>query len=328
MTGVHLAAEHISDFGLLCIEGKTVRDAGFWIVEFQREFVDFIPAVGRVGLASGAEFIHLSLGHGREVLSDLQVLVKHFEAVDAGNGGSDGQTHGVAQGFFRCNHAVLDGLAMSIQGLHTEGCDAALIEFGQDLLLEAAEIRIEGIERHLDGVERKTCFQHGEMNFWILMTSEPYEADLAVFLSLLQRFGGAVPTDEKFRVIIEGHAVDLPEIEMIGLQAAEGFFEHLEGEAGVAAVGAGLGHQKDFVAAALEAGAHPNFGFAPAVFPAVVEEGHPTVDRLMNDFNGGFLVGSVAKMVAAKAECRNFGVRATELSERDGSAGALGHFVT
>src|ERR1700722_9653101 len=166
------------------------------------------------------------------------------------------------------------------------------------------------------------------MNFWILMASESYEADLAIFLSLLQRFSGAVLADEEFRVVIERHAVDLPEIEMIGLQAAEGFFEHLESEAGVAAMGASFGHQENFVAAAFEAGTHPNFSLAAAIFPAVVEEGHSAVDCLMNDFNGSFLVGGVPKMVAAKAECGNFGVGAAELSERDGSVGTLGHCVT
>ena len=52
--------------------------------------------------------------------------------------------------------------------------------------------------------------------------------------------------------LFEADAVDLPEIEVIGLKAAEGLLEHLGGEGGVAAVGADLGHKEDLVAAAFE----------------------------------------------------------------------------
>ncbi len=73
-------------------------------------------------------------------------------------------------------------------------------------------------------------------------------------------------------------------------------------------MGTGFRHQKNFVAAAFEARAHPDFGFAAAIFPAVVEEGDSAIDGLMNDFDRGFFVRRFAEMVAAKAESGNFGV--------------------
>jgi hypothetical protein len=113
--------------------------------------------------------------------------------------------------------------------------------------------------------------------------------------------------------------MDLPKIEMIGLQTTQGFFKHEQGEAAVAPVGAGFGHEKNFVAAAFQACSHPDFGFAAAIFPTVVEKSDSAVDGLVNDLNGSFRVGSFSEVMTAEAENRNFGVGAAELAERDGS---------
>jgi hypothetical protein len=119
--------------------------------------------------------------------------------------------------------------------------------------------------------------------------------------------------------------MNLPEIEMVGLQAAERFFQHKQREAAIAAMGAGFGHQKNFIAQAFKAGPHPDFGFAATVFPAIVEERNAAIDRLMDDFNCGFNVGHAAEMVATQAEGGNLRVVASELSEGNGSGGSLGH---
>ena len=79
-------------------------------------------------------------------------------------------------------------------------------------------------------------------------------------------------------------------------------------------MGTGLGHQKHFVAAALQTRPHPDFGFSPAIFPAVIEECDAAIDCLMNDLNRGLLVGSFAQMVATKTKGGNSHLRATEAS--------------
>jgi hypothetical protein len=93
-------------------------------------------------------------------------------------------------------------------------------------------------------------------------------------------------------------------------------------------VGTSFRHQENFVAAAFQPRTHPDFGFAAAILPAVIEESYAAVDGLMNDFDCSFLIGSFAKVVASETESRNFGVRAAKLSHGDGSAGSLGHGVS
>jgi hypothetical protein len=152
------------------------------------------------------------------------------------------------------------------------------------------------------------------MNFRILVAGESDEADFALFLRFLERLGGAIFSDEEVRIVIESHPVDLPEVKMIGLQAAQGFFEHLQGEGSVTTVRAGFRHQKNFVAAAFETGSHPDFGFSAAILPAIVVEGNASIDGLMNDLDRSFLVRSLAKMMASEAEGGNLNIGAAKLS--------------
>ena len=101
----------------------------------------------------------------------------------------------------------------------------------------------------MHGVEGEIGLQHFEMDGGIFVAGETDEADFALFLGLVERFGGAVGADKKFGIVVEADAVNLPEVEMIGLKAAQGLFEHLHGEGAFAAVGADFGHEEDFVAA-------------------------------------------------------------------------------
>jgi hypothetical protein len=119
--------------------------------------------------------------------------------------------------------------------------------------------------------------------------------------------------------------VNLPQVEVIGLQTAQTFFEHLQCEAGIAAMGTSFGHQENFVAAAFQSDAHPDFGFSPAILPAVVKKGDPAIDCLVDDFDCGLLVWSFAQMMASEAQSRNPRVSAAKLSQRNGSARRLGH---
>src|SRR6266849_1396095 len=88
------------------------------------------------------------------------------------------------------------------------------------------------------------------MDFEVLVPGKTDETYLAVLLGFGKSLSRAIGANEQLRIIVEGHAVDLPEIKMIGLQAMERFFQHLQGQAGVTAMGTRLGHQKDLVATA------------------------------------------------------------------------------
>ena len=75
---------------------------------------------------------------------------------------------------------------------------------------------------------------------------------------------------------------------------------------------ADLRHQKNFVAAALQALPHPVFGFTAMVFPTVVEESDAAIDRLLDNSNRSGHIGRIAEMVTTKAERRNTDVVAAE----------------
>jgi hypothetical protein len=53
--------------------------------------------------------------------------------------------------------------------------------------------------------------------------------------------------------------MNLPQIEVVGLQAPQGFFQHLGGQGSVPAMRAHFRHQKHTIAAALQTLAHPVF---------------------------------------------------------------------
>jgi len=96
--------------------------------------------------------------------------------------------------------------------------------------------------------------------------------------------------------------VDLPKIEMIRLQTAQRFFEHAKGDGFIAAMSTDLGHEKDLPALAFEPAAHPNFGLAAVVLPAVIEECDAAVNCASDQLVRGLLVLGVAEMVTAESE--------------------------
>ncbi len=137
------------------------------------------------------------------------------------------------------------------------------------------------------------------------MAGEAYEPYFALALSLRQRLGSASLADKKVRIVVERHAVNLPEIQVIGLQAAQRLVEHGERQILVASVRAYLGHQENAVTHAFESFAHPVFTLAAMILPAVVKEGDPGGDRILHQTYGRSLVFGVAQMMAAEPKCGN-----------------------
>ena len=110
-------------------------------------------------------------------------------------------------------------------------------------------------------------------------------------------------------IVIECHAVNLPEIEMIGLQPAQRLLEHFRGKCGIAAVCTDLRHQENLIAQAFEPLAHPVLGFAAVILPAVVEESDSAVDCLIANLDGGGLILCIAKMMPAQPKRGNLDIR-------------------
>src|ERR1700722_12048103 len=151
-----------------------------------------------------------------------------------------------------------------------------------------------------------------------LMARESDEANLAVFLGLNQRLRRAVRANKQIGIVFEGDAVDLPQIQMIGLESAQRFFEHPHRQRLIAPVRANLRHQENLVALSFEARAHPDFAFPAMIFPAIVEEIDPAVDRLRNQADGRLLVFGIAQMVPSESQSRNADACFSERARRYG----------
>ena len=89
--------------------------------------------------------------------------------------------------------------------------------------------------------------------------------------------------------------MDLPHVEVVGLEALEGFFELLHGDVFFAAVGADLGHDDGLVAFAFEGVPTTFFALAFVVLPGVIEEVDAVVEGLGDH---------VVDFVLAERRCR------------------------
>src|SRR5579863_161594 len=178
-------------------------------------------------------------------------------------------------------------------------------------------VRVKRIQRHLHRVKWKTCGQHFQVNGWVLMSSESYKTNLAFFLGLLQRFCRATFPDEQVRIVVEADTVDLPEIQMIGSEPMQRFLEHTQRQRLVAPMGTDLGHEEHAIAHARQTVAHPDFGLAAMVFPAIVEECNAAIHGLPDKAYRGVNVRRIAEMMAAEAQRRDLHVVATKLSQRN-----------
>ncbi len=202
----------------------------------------------------------------------------------AADRGGDGQAHGIAQALLGSDGAVANEFAAASQTFHAERGDTATVRFGQDVSFKAAEGRVAAIERHLHGIEGKIVRQHFQMDFGIFVAGESDEADFALLLGGEQGFGSAVRSEDQVGIVFVDHFVNLPEIEMIGLQAAKRFFQHAHGDFLIASVGADLGHHESLIPLSFQRFAEALFAEAVVIFPGVVEKVGRRDRRLWRQF--------------------------------------------
>ena len=87
------------------------------------------------------------------------------------------------------------------------------------MVLEAFEMGIKYIQRHLDGIPGIAVGQHFEMKDGILMAGESDEAYLALFFGEVGRFDAAAGGEDHFRILVVDDFMELPQIDHIGTQA-------------------------------------------------------------------------------------------------------------
>ena len=98
-------------------------------------------------------------------------------------------------------------------------------EHGQDLLLEAPVVDVHDVQGHLDGRPVVGLAEHLEVDRRVLVAGEAEVADLAVLERLEAGVDGAVLGEDPVGVVVVDHLVELPEVEAVGLEAAEAVLE-------------------------------------------------------------------------------------------------------
>jgi hypothetical protein len=68
---------------------------------------------------------------------------------------------------------------------------------------ETAKLRVEDIERHLNGIERKSGGDHFEVDVGILAARESDESDFPGFLCFAEGLGRAARPDEQAGIVFE-----------------------------------------------------------------------------------------------------------------------------
>src|SRR5438552_1823912 len=176
-------------------------------------------------------------------------------------------------------------LAIS-EGLHPKDSDPFLHQDRQDLLLEALEVRVHHVQRHLDRVEPEPVLrgrlEHPLMDRGILVSREPDVADPPCIPRLERCLDRPALSKNPVRILRPNDLVELQEIDYIRLESLERLLDLPGGRGPRLAVD--LGHQKSSLAVAVPKG-FPHADLAPplVVVPGVVEEIDARVDRGSDD---------------------------------------------
>ena len=122
----------------------------------------------------------------------------------------------------------------------------------------------------------------------LLCPVKPMKRTLPSLFRLQHRLRGAAGGEDAIRVVGPGHLVDLPEIEVVGLQPAQALLQLDHRVRRRAVVGAVLGHQEDLVAVAIlrQRHAHAPLRLVVVVLPGVVHEGDAVVDGGVDEADG------------------------------------------
>src|ERR1700693_3706788 len=136
--------------------------------------------------------------------------MQHLDGIDAANSHGNRQAHRIAQSYADNNGALAHQFATASQAFHAQRSDAAPVDLCQYLGLEAAESRVQAIERHLHGVERDALGKTLKMNIRLFMSGETEKPLFALLLAFEQSLPGAIRSKDKVRIVFVDHLVYLP----------------------------------------------------------------------------------------------------------------------
>src|SRR5579859_7357979 len=112
------------------------------------------------------------------------------------------------------------------QRLHAEHSNSVLHQNRENFFLEAVEMSVHDIQGHLHRIEaelvREGSFQHFEMDVGTLVPGEADVADLSALLGFQNSFHPASGGKYAVGIAVANHFVELQQVDVVGLQAAQG----------------------------------------------------------------------------------------------------------
>src|SRR5438094_2638358 len=215
----------------------------------------------------------------------MERLLEDLHRVAARDHDARGQVHRIVQALDRSHW--LAGRDLTIpEGLHPEDSDPLLHEDRQDLLLEAFEVSVHHVQRHLDRVElepmRRGRLEHPQMDRGTLVSCEADVPDPPRILRLEGRLNRTPLGEDSVRILHSDDLVELQEVDDVRLEPPERLLDLPGGRRPRLPVD--FGHQEGSFAVAVPEGlSHSDLTPALIVVPGVVEEVDARVDRGADD---------------------------------------------
>ena len=96
---------------------------------------------------------------------------------------------------------------------------------GRTVFLEAQVRRVGGVQRHQNGIVLVVLTEHRQMNLRVMVARKAHEAAFAGLLGRFESFNGSAGRKDLLHLVHRGDLVNLPKVQVIRLQCAQGFFE-------------------------------------------------------------------------------------------------------
>ena len=232
---------------------------------------------------------------GGELAGEIDALLYLLDRVAADDGCADGERESVEEGLVfgegaGCGgdgSAAFPGFFLDFDGgrgpggedaaaghdLHADDAHLFFDGHGKELFGEAVVEPVGGVEAHEDGVEGEAADAFHE-GFGAEAAGDAEIADHLLFAGLLEGFDGSAFGEDLVDVFLNAYVVELPGVDVVGVEELEGDFEVFE--CGVAGALFGFAGDEDLIAVALEGFAE--ILLAPAIGAAVDGGGVEVVD--------------------------------------------------
>ena len=146
----------------------------------------------------------------------------------------------------------------------------------------------------------------------MLVSVESHEADLPLLLCPGKGCENAIARIDQPGVIVVDDLVNLPDIQMIGMQTGKRRIEHAHRNVLIGTMRTDGAHHDDFVSFALEGDAKLLFAEASMKLPGIVKDVDAVVDGFGNDIVHLSLISNGAEMEAPHAQDGTFKAGATQ----------------